>query len=95
MKPNKNSRKYLNPEKIPHKNGNIRIYLNTLGFLQLAAIHRTSRSCDKKSICKWLMILFCVDSLNKSEIIYLSQPAITCSKLTIEKLEQSMKYIQS
>ena len=26
---------------------------------------------------------------------YLSQPAITCSKLTIETLEQGVKYVQS
>ena len=27
--------------------------------------------------------------------VRLSQPAITCSKLTIETLEQSVKYVQS
>ena len=28
-------------------------------------------------------------------VLYLSQPAITCSKLTIETLEQGVKYVQS
>ena len=30
-----------------------------------------------------------------SLIIFHSQPAITCSKLTIETLEQGVKYVQS
>ena len=34
------------------------------------------------------LLLFCFTSLS-------SQPAITCSKLTIESLEQSVKYVQS
>ena len=28
-------------------------------------------------------------------VLYYSQPAITCSKLTIETLEQGVKYVQS
>ena len=33
--------------------------------------------------------------MNKRVIILITQPAITCSKLTIEKLEQGVKYVQS
>ena len=29
------------------------------------------------------------------KILIITQPAITCSKLTIETLEQGMKYVQS
>ena len=29
----------------------------------------------------------------KSAVVYRSQPAITCSKLTIESLEQGVKYV--
>ena len=32
---------------------------------------------------------------NQSLVFYRSQPAITCSKLTIETLEQGVKYVQS
>ena len=32
---------------------------------------------------------------NKNCLVYLTQPAITCSKLTIETLEQGVKFVQS
>ena len=35
------------------------------------------------------------ECLSSSKYAYLSQPAITCSKLTIETLEQGVKYVQS
>ena len=38
--------------------------------------------------------LFDIDFLKALFFIY-SQPAITCSKLTIETLEQGVKYVQS
>ena len=34
-------------------------------------------------------------SLMKNHQLHLTQPAITCSKLTIETLEQGVKYVQS
>ena len=33
--------------------------------------------------------------MKKQVIILITQPAITCSQLTIEKLEQGVKYVQS
>ena len=34
-------------------------------------------------------------ALNNKPKVVLSQPAITCSKLTMETLEQGVKYVQS
>ena len=43
---------------------------------------------------RWVQIS--VDGLEKkSKINKRAQPAITCSKLTIETLEQGVKYVQS
>ena len=36
-----------------------------------------------------------LNNLAKSNVSVLSQPAITCSKLTIETLEQGVKFVQS
>ena len=38
---------------------------------------------------------FFFEILNKNQGNVITQPAITCSKLTIETLEQGVKYVQS
>ena len=38
---------------------------------------------------------FSIDHVTMNLIHYKAQPAITCSKLTIETLEQGVKYVQS
>ena len=46
--------------------------------------------------CHWLSeIKKKNESWNSIEVLLQSQPAITCSKLTIETLEQGVKYVQS
>ena len=42
-----------------------------------------------------LLIFLFMQHCNKIKTIATSQPAITCSKLTIETLEQGVKYVQS
>ena len=48
-------------------------------------------------IKKHYFIHFLLFFLNPSKAlsVFLTQPALTCSKLTIETLEQGMKYVQS
>ena len=48
------------------------------------------------TICHALLaIIFLVCLNNQAVIQAMSQPAFTCSKLTIETLEQGAKYVQS
>ena len=54
--------------------------------------------CERKSICgsplmQFHAIVFCYSV--QVEKNYISQSAFTCSKLTIETLEQRVKYVQS
>ena len=37
----------------------------------------------------------CQSAVGAQKILEISQPAIICSKLTIETLEQDVKYVQS
>ena len=63
--------------------------LLTLGKYLLTGI---CKICSELTI----MVLFSIRVLLDYSIrIIITQPAITCSKLTIETLEQSVKYVQS
>ena len=51
--------------------------------------------CFVKTRNKWIWSLFVRWLINKIDVLSLTQLANTCSKLTIETLEQGMKYVQS
>ena len=42
-----------------------------------------------------LILIQLILALSHSKRMYTTQPEITCSKLTIETLEQGVKYVQS
>ena len=46
----------------------------------------------------WELSIFCYEKLRDifcSEYLLISHPAVTCSKLTTENLDQGKKYVQS
>ena len=56
------------------------LHTYTKRFLEFLITHRDFRTTGMNTF---------------SQIIIVTQPAITCSKLTIETLEQGLKYVQS
>ena len=44
---------------------------------------------------KFLYMYFSKTMQTFYDLLFITQPAITCSKLTIETLEQGVKYVQS
>ena len=67
------------------------IYTLTLIYLLIQSVPNAKKSSD----LEFLFHFVSGHSKAVSLIIFLSQPAITCSKLTIETLEQGVKYVQS
>ena len=68
------------------------------GFLKNVSITVINRTDGKDSKMREDYTFFFLQQKNlfsRVSIFLTSQPAITCSKLTIETLEQGVKYVQS
>ena len=48
-----------------------------------------------KSSGTLLILILLLNTISSRTVLDLSQPTITCSKLTIETLQQGVKYVQS